>query len=248
MYMSSLSSQLFGVTGGLTITYYVIKMFIENKPTTIKILTWIYFFLLLGSVFGLVYTETSSMCGEIQWGLGFVYGILPWIMIYGLFSVLLHFCPGWKSPFSNTFGYLYAKIRGASTVLNDMINTKFKSKDIQDIYNDPSLLINTLTPTNFTSAIQKLKSDNIINSSNANFSANLSKLESIVKGKDDVSECIWKLLLSGLISSMSASQIANIKCDHTVKQMQDSHASHTEKLKEESSQKPEKPKQYYVRD
>ena len=139
MYMVQIASSLFGVSAGLTILYYVIKSFLPNKPTTMKIVTYLYYILLLGGVVSLVYVSTNSMCGEIQWVYGLMYGIVPWIFIFGVFSVLLNFCPGWKGPFSNTFGYLFAKLRGVSKYLNDMLNTNYKSKDIEKIYNDPSL-------------------------------------------------------------------------------------------------------------
>lgn len=249
MYMKDLSTLLFSVSGGLTILYYTIKMFIENKSTTMKIITYLYYILLIGGVTSLVYSETKSICGESQWLYGFVYGILPWILIYGIFSLILELLPGWKSPFSNTFGYLYAKVRGVSDVINNLINTNYKSRDIQDIYNDPSLLVNTITPLNFTEAIKRLVNDKIFNPSGINYRENLTKLQTIVDGKDNISECIWKLLISGLISSMTASQIANIKCDYSVKQMQSNHSKHTAQQKENETQESNnKSKQYFIRD
>ena len=249
MYMAEVSSSLFAISGGLTILYFIIKSFVSDKPTTLKVVTYLYYILLMGGVVGVVYSNTSEMCGEIQWLYGFVYGVLPWVLIYGVFSLLLHLCPGWKMPFSNTFGYLYAKIKGVSSVLNKMINTSYKSKDIQNIYNDPSLLINTLTPVNFTDGIKRLISDKILNPSRVNFSDNLSSLQHIVTVKDDISECIWKILVAGLISSMTASQLANIECERSVSQMQKNLAKHEATQKEKAKEaKNKKTKQYYIRD
>jgi len=249
MYMVDLSASLFGVSAGLTILYYVVKSFLLNKPKVLNIVTYIYYILLLGGVVSLVYTGTGSMCGEVQWVYGLVYGIVPWLFIFGVFSVLLTMCPGWKGPFSNTFGYLYAKIRGVSTYLNDMLNTSYRSKDIEKIYNDPSLLINTLTPLNFDSAIKNLKFNKIINPSRVNFSSNLESLRSLVYTKDNIAECIWKVLVAGLISSISASQIAAIECEHSVKQLESNHAKHTQAMaKQATEEKDNKPKQYYIRE
>lgn len=249
MYMSDLSSSLFGVSAGLTIVYYIVKSYVQDKPTTVKIVTYMYYILLAGGIVSLVYSGTNTMCGEIQWAYGFVYGIMPWLLIYGIFSFLLYLCPGWKAPFSNTFGYLYAKIKGAGDVLNNMINTSYKSKDIQNIYNDPSLLINTLTPLNFGAAVQKLIDNNILNPSRVNFKENMGKLANIVNGKDNIAECMWLLLVSGLISSMSASQVANIECEYSVEHLKKNEEKARKRLAEkEAAKKNEKPKQYVIRD
>ena len=249
MYMAELASILFGISAGLTILYYIIKTYVFENPTTLKIVTSLYYLLLLGGVVTSVLAETSTMCGEVQPGYGIVYGVLPWVLIFGAFSVLLQMCPGWKSPFSNTFGYLYAKIRGVNTYLNDILNTGYKSKELQKIYNDPSLLINTFTPVNFDSAIKNLKSNNIINSSRTNFTANVNSLRGLVQGKDDVAECIWKILVAGLISSISASQIANLQCTHSVKQLEENHTQHMKAVSEKAEQeKNTKSKEYYVRE
>ena len=247
--MADLATILFSISGGLTLMYYIIKSFLTSRPTILKIITYMYYILLLTGISSAIYADTKSTCGEIQWLPGLVYGILPWLLIFIAFSLLLAFFPGWKSPFSNTFGYAYAKIKGASTVINNIINTTFKSKDIQDIYNDPSMLVNTITPNNFDDAISRLVRDKIFNPMRTNYQENVESLRQIVTVKDDVAECIWKLLVAGLISSMSASQIANVECNYSEDQMRSNQAKHQEKQQKQAQEdKDSKTKQYFVRD
>ena len=245
--MVNYSAAIFGSYIGLTIIYYVLKVFLENKPTSLKVITYSYILLLAGGMLGLIIGQINSLCGHVEFG-QVVSCIFPWVILL-IFTALLKVCPGWKAPFSNTLGYLVTKIMGVNTTLNSILNTNYKNKDMQEIYNNPSMLINNLTPANFSSAIKRMVSENIINSSSTNYNSHLKRLEKLVKVKDTVSECFWNILVGSLVSSMTVTQIANLGCNPTPKQMEINHAAHNKSQDEEYQKaKTAKPTKYMVRD
>ena len=51
---------------------------------------------------------TTQMCHKAQGSQTLLITIIPWMVIFGVFNLLLSFFPGWLKPFSNTFGYFVA--------------------------------------------------------------------------------------------------------------------------------------------
>ena len=245
--MANFSSAIFGSYAGLTILYYTLKSLLENKKTALKVISIIYYLLLVGGIIGLIIAQIMATCGNVEFSQVFS-SYIPWTVLL-IFGALLKVCPGWKAPFSNTFGYLVAKLMGVNETLNSVLNTNYKSKDIQKIYNDPSILINTLTPINFFQGVKKMVTDNLFNTKSNNYSNHIAKLNKIVKVKDDVAECIWYLFVGGLVSSMTTTQLANLGCTYTSQQMEQNHAAHTKTISAEYEKAATtKPKQYIVRD
>ena len=68
----------------------------------------------------------------------------PWICMFGLMMASLYFFPEWKTPFSNTFGYMIARLAGGSKTFLDVL-LPGQETSLEYIYNDPSPLINTFT-------------------------------------------------------------------------------------------------------
>lgn len=244
--MEDISTILFAISGGLTLLYYIVRSFITDSNTQ-RILTIVYYLFLAIGIPLYVMLSVKKSCSGANMGMVFVYGLMPWVLIFGLFSVLLRFCPGWKAPFSNTLGYVYALIRNVKGVMNNLINPKHSYA--KDIYDNPSLLVNEFTPDNFEGAMSKLIKTGTFKTSLPNFAENVSKLRTIVNVKDNVSECIWKLLIAGLISSMTASQMVNIKCEHSAETQNKNLNNHMQNVKQSSEDaKNKKEKVYYIRD
>lgn len=131
--------------------------------------------------------------------------LFPWIGIFGPMLLALYMFPEWKKPFSNTFGYLIARIAGGNKALIDLLNPGQESS-LHYVYNDPSLLINQFTPTNFDAMLASFSKITVVTPEKRN------AFLQIVKLKDAVSEWIWYLLTASIVISTSSSMIMNGEC------------------------------------
>lgn len=181
---------------------------------------------------GLAASATSSLCGgEIQWGSAFQWGFAPWILMFAILLPIFTFLPGWKSPFSNTFGYLGTIIMGVKKALSTLLKSNFKSKDpvlnkiMENIYEDQSLLINQFTPENFEEGMKKLVplmeegAKAVVNSggralseSGSIYDTAYKTLQSAVRLKDEIAEGVWLLLSGILVSSIMSLGVLNTQC------------------------------------
>ena len=94
----------------------------------------------------------------------YIFSLLPILIIIPLSVIILKFLPGWKSVFSNTFGYIFNF--GASKALKEFVNqimdndNDMKNKQIiEKIYADPSIYYSILTPENFNDHLEHLLTD-----------------------------------------------------------------------------------------
>lgn len=229
----------------LTIFYSVVKFFVQrkNRNTLVKIVTIIYFGLVIISQFFLNIITTREICGSMQPITALFYTFIPWIFIFGSIFFVLSFFPGWKVPFSNTFGYLVTLLLGIKGVFHNILESKTNNKIIQNIYEDSSLLINEFTPGNFESMWSKLQSSNVLNR-NANMFKQQFKDRVIIK--DYVSEAIWLILSGMLITSIAYNSINNSKCKKDLKTMEKEHRNWESNKNKQVKQ--EKRPVYYVTD
>lgn len=236
MNLSILSLILFII---LTIAYSVLKYFIDNKVVTI-----IYFLLIFITQFSLNLSLTDQICGFKQPALAFTTTIFPWTIIFGSLSVLFMMFPGWKSPFSNTFGYLAARAGGIKDAFNAILTSKISNKALQAIYEDNSLMINEITPENFEDFWSKMQTSGMLSSSVTEESKE--RLLKLVRMKDIVAEFVWYLLAGVLISTITFSYISNSKCKRSAEYMKQQHEEW--KKDADKGEKKKKRKVYYVRD
>lgn len=153
----------------ITSIFYVIRLFILPKEientgidTFLIILTVIYVgIIIIGNII-INITISTNMCDGIpQWHSVFIMTVIPWVLIFGIIGILINIYPGWKQPFSNTFGYLIVNLLGLKKLFNDnFLNNAFKDefdgekphdkdeyqigKIIQNIYGNQTLLINEI--------------------------------------------------------------------------------------------------------
>jgi hypothetical protein len=148
---------------------------------------------------------------------------LPWVVVYGAINILFRTRPGWKSPFSNTFGYLFVMLLNANSLIIKLFNTLIFSKEtpndpnslshiekktlMTNIYKDQSIMLNVITVNN-------------INQMWSSFFGSIEEaqqykeqLYNVTIVKDKVSEFIWYVLLSTIAYSISNRYISTIKCD-----------------------------------
>lgn len=224
----------------LTLVFGALKYLLRNTKT-LQIITILLFFM---SVALLQYYVNFSFVKEKCGGKGdftkaFMNTAIPFFLIFVTVYLLLQYLPHWKSPFSNTLGYLITRLMGVRELLtNDILlaNNADASVSIDSatqkslalIYEDPSLLINSLTPenvTNFTTKSSKLFKPN----ANAHFQ----KLYDLVLLKDIVGEFVWYFLSGILATAYSVSNIAKLKCQVTPEDMIKRHRLHNENKKAE---------------
>lgn len=242
MNLSLLSLILFII---LTLGYAVLKYFLGKKSVvSVRILTLSYFALIFISQFFLNLSLTDEICGFKQPTLAFTTTIVPWVVIFGSLNVLFMLLPGWKSPFSNTFGYLAARIGGIKDAFNAILPTKIGNKALQAIYEDNSLMINEITPENFTDFWSKMQTSGMLAPNITEVAKD--KLYNLVRLKDIVSEFVWYLLSGVLISSITFNYISNSKCKRSAEYMKQQHDEW--KKTADKGEKPKKEKVYYVRD
>lgn len=134
---------------------------------------------------------------------------LPWTFMFGSVLAALTLFPSWKTPFSNTFGYLVARIAGGTQTLLELL---VPNKPLQYVYEDPSLLLNQFTTTNFETMFDSLKEILIEDP------VKKEALLQIVRLKEIISEWIWFLLAGSVAISSSYTILMNTECTKTADQ------------------------------
>ena len=164
--------------------------------------------------------------GNANIGLAMRVTILPWIFIFGLLFVALILFPSWKRPFSNTFGFLIIKILGVDRLLKGEppnvdgilkkntniqginnrlidINVLVSTNAVNNLYNDPSLLVNELNSDNFDEVIYNMKP-----LFRTGTEKDIGKLKDLINIKDAVSEFAW-YSAAGLVTISGTQNILN---------------------------------------
>ena len=189
--------------------------------------------------------------------------MLPNLFMFGTLIIMFAFFPGWKAPFANTIGYLVARLAGVRRVFLDMIDTAGRGKRkrggsgvamhgdeshlgkhlIQEVYDDPSLMINEITPENFNTFMEELHSNRIIGEGASKYFPKLYKLVTL---KDCISEFIWFILVGVLVITTSYNALTQIACTKNTAAML---AAHNEWNDQQNNvQKPPTPKVFYDRE
>ena len=171
--------------------------------------TIIYVLLLIVGNYFINLNISTAICGSVQWTNTLITTIVPWIFVFTTIVLLLMMFPTWLSPFSNTIGYLIAKVMGLNTLLTAILK---QEENTQTIFSDPSLLINEITQTNFNKFWDDLQIKNADNEKKI-------ALFNFIVLKDTIAEFIWYLLTGLLVTSISYNYIVNSTCTTNVTQM-----------------------------
>jgi hypothetical protein len=130
---------------------------------------------------------------------------LPWVFMFGSMVIALLIFPQWKNPFSNTFGYIIARLAGGTQSLLNLLRPGSETS-LRYVYDNPSLLINQFTPLNFDVVLEGFKNELVITEENKE------NFRKIVKLKDVVAEWIWYLLTASVVISTSYTMMMNAEC------------------------------------
>jgi hypothetical protein len=259
----------------ITVIYIVLKQTIGYKygdkggPKRRNILLGIYVISVVMTQYMFNTQITSQICGTVQAGTAFWMTIIPNTIMFGLLITIFSFAPGWKAPFSNTIGYLFAYMGGARKIFMSMILQKeysgskgqkkkgqkgggvekhgdashFKKPLIQEIYDNPSLMINEITPDNFDTFMSEMYDNRIIGKG---ASKCFGKLYKLVALKDCVSELVWYLLVGSLVITTSYNALQNISCKKSADAQLQAHAKWT--AAQNVPEKKKTPRVYYTRE
>jgi hypothetical protein len=196
-----------GVFFWLSLSYiYFIKYTLKMN------LDAVFFVVILIFMYGMNVAIQKSKCNSTNSAV-FIATFLPWCLMFAPLLVCLSFFPEWKKPFSNTFGYLLARIAGSTKALTDLL---VPEKPLHYVYDDPSLMINQFTPINFDEMYASLKEVLQDNEKKEIF-------RNIVRLKDLVSEWIWYLLGGSVAISSSYTILMNSDCTQSPDQYLQSH-------------------------
>ncbi len=211
----------------LTTLYFPIKYYRKSDETAVS---FIYILFVIAIEFFINFDLTKKICETGQLPTAIFVTAIPWILIFGVFNLMIMLFPGWLAPFSNTFGYGFVKILGLSKLIYEIFkpkNTTNSDNKIQEtlaqIYGNESLLINQITPSNFekfwdtSSILFKPSVNKDVLAGNTDLK---DKLENFVRIKYFVSEYIWYILLGTLITSASFNYIINSGCNKPLSLME----------------------------
>jgi predicted membrane protein len=211
----------------ITSIYFIIRYYITD-PKQQLILSLIYGITILIMMYFINLNITNNICGFPQVGTSLMVTAIPWGVVFGGLVGLLIVFPGWLSPFSNTFGYVAAKLSGVSMLFDKILKPKFVNaktalneqiavEALQQIYDDKSLLINQITLENFDNFWTRMSNANLFNKGANEFKE---QLRNLVRLKNLVGYYVWFMLSGALITSMSYNYIVGVGCQKSAKQMQ----------------------------
>jgi hypothetical protein len=175
---------------------------------------------------------TNKCGGEVKNNIGAaaLYTFFPWLIIFGIIIAILIIFPGFKSAFSDVIGYFAiagsAKTLFANIMLDADLNAKIAglsdpTKKAQVItaadtlvkmLGNKSILINQITPDNFSSSwdlLKPLMKDIITGQVEID---NKAQLLDLVVLKDNIGEAFWYVYTAILISSVVYYNLASRGC------------------------------------
>ena len=194
-----------GAFNGTILLYYVLRYFLVDSKMEFNKKN---FFILTGVFIGVVIATQITlytMVSQAQHNhkniiASVLFTLITNIIYVGSVMILLFLLPGFKEPFSNTFGYLIVYLFGVKYAMNRLLLSSDEGGDIvKRVYQNPSVLINLITTKNFNKVMDKLqKGDPPIIDPEPN---DLKKLFKLVALKDMIGEFIWIMLAGALAIS-----------------------------------------------
>jgi hypothetical protein len=223
----------------ITIAYFVLrtKMNISKLSETAQTsLPFIYLFIMILVQIFTNSVALSNLCGSVDTGRVIIATVIPWVFVFGVLIILLKSFPGWKAPFSNTIGYLFIS-GSAAKIIPEIFKGKMTGNNsgaaaqaLEFIYDDQSMLINEITPTNFDSFWAKMEGSDLIQKK-AQLSEYKQKLRKLVQLKDTIATAIWYLMTGFLVTSFSYHNMVSAKCERSKQEMEQGLQAHKERLK-----------------
>lgn len=155
----------------------------------------------------------KDKCGASDAWVVFKATFFPWVLMFGTMVVIINVFPGWKAPFSNTLGYMFALLSPSVTELK-----KYVKQDYKVIQNNPLLLVNQLNMSNIAETETHIKGlfDDVENKV-------VDIIQKLVFTKDLISEWVWFNLAGFVTISTSYNMLANEVCKSSVAQQSETY-------------------------
>jgi hypothetical protein len=226
--------------------YYLVDRHMTNKSTLKTAALLVYIVLIFGAQLFANIAITSSVCkGTPQTVPAIMYTVVPNILIFGTLVVLLNIYPGWRAPFSNTFGYFVVYLMGVNNALTSLLKLE-GSRLINKICSDKSILINEITPLNFKPFLERMSSDGLLVKGYDTIPA-YKTLWTYVGLKNNISDYLWYMLTGALVITTTYNALLDIKCSISVKDKQKAAAEFAAQQAAESNSQ-QQPHYYTVHD
>ena len=211
---------------------FVIKSYLNFKTPNIHKYMNLFLLMISGLFFIILYfgnmktTESPEICGSTNSSLAFKSTIFPFFFIYSVGVLLLILFPGWLRGFSNTFGLSVAKIAGLGDLLKKLYPNQSNNDElVNDVYNNPSILVNELDfGDDEDFIIEKNKENNIITDIKWSMLTKLNKyikvddledkkkLIGFINLKNDVAYYIWIMFFSLITIITSTNYMLDQQC------------------------------------
>lgn len=89
-------------------------------------ITFMFFIVLITGEYFINLAMSKDICGFDQEKTALVATLLPWFLVLGVLKAALIVFPGWLTPFSNTFGYVFVSVvTDLKQVFNDILTPQF---------------------------------------------------------------------------------------------------------------------------
>jgi hypothetical protein len=89
-------------------------------------ITFIFFLVLIIGEYFINLAMSKDICGFDQEKTALIATVLPWFIVLGVLKAALVVFPGWLTPFSNTFGYIFVSvITDMKDVFNSILTPQF---------------------------------------------------------------------------------------------------------------------------
>ena len=89
-------------------------------------ITFMFFIVLITGEYFINLAMSKDICGFDQEKTALVATLLPWFLVLGVLKAALVVFPGWLTPFSNTFGYVFVSVvTDLKQVFNDILTPQF---------------------------------------------------------------------------------------------------------------------------
>ena len=157
---------LFGI---FTLIYFMLRVFVTDKFSKrkdVNIMKWaimaIYMFIVISMQVANTSNTMNKMCNNSDIGPAIMYTLIPNILVFGTLVAILIAMPGWKSPFSNTIGFMAAKGMGINSHFETLLKSDIDNDLMRKIIQDKSLIINEITPGNFDLFMAQMSNNGLL--------------------------------------------------------------------------------------
>ena len=189
----------------------------------------------------------TAICKSSNWRLAFIVTVVPWVMMFSIIMIVLELYPGWKAPFSNTFGYGLVKFSGAKKLMSEIFppvedqpesdGAKSVKESLAYIYSDQSILINEVTNENFENFWKETEAIRSGKSTGADEASLKYKFKKLVKLKDIVGEYVWYMLTGSLVIAVGYNYLVTVTCSPTVEDIRQQEISYEEEIENQDAEK-----------